>query len=232
MIEVKELSFSIKNKQILNSVDLRLSDNGIHVILGPSGCGKTTLLRLISGLEKPTDGKILKDGQDITTQLRSTVGFVFQNLALWPHMSVEKHLHFMLDGGKKQNANSVDSALKIVNLSDRKKSYPHELSGGEKQRLAIARALVHSPELLLMDEPFSNLDVLLRADLSQILRELVRTTNLTILYVTHNIYEALELADTIILFTADKEQTILDKETLSNMSHEEIINLYKEKQHA
>lgn len=232
MIELKNISFSIGNKLILDNVSLEIPENCIHVFLGPSGCGKTTLLRLISGLEKPTKGSLRKDNVDVTGKLGSKVGFVFQHLALWPHMNVENHLQFMLRGSIRQNRERIQSLLREVKLGDRGKAYPHQMSGGEKQRLAIARAVVGEPELLLMDEPFSNLDVLLRTELTQTLRELVKKDNMTILYVTHNIYEALELADSIILFNAHMKQRILTKEELSSMSQNEIVNLYKENQNA
>lgn len=232
MIELKDISFSIGKKNILDNVSLSLPENCIHVFLGPSGCGKTSLLRLVAGLEKPSSGCLLKNCIDVTGKLGSKVGFVFQNLALWPHMTAEKHLQFMLRGSKIQNSDKISALLKQVKLDDRSQAYPHELSGGEKQRLAIVRAVAASPEILLMDEPFSNLDVLLRAELSQILRELVKNERMTILYVTHNIYEALELADSVILFNAHMKQRILTKEELSLMSQAEIINLYKENQNA
>ena len=175
-------------------------------ILGPSGCGKTTVLRLIAGLERPNAGDIWIDGRQVARDGHNTVpayerqvGLVFQDLALWPHLTVRANLAFVVDSTatpKDQRAARIDDHLRICHvdarLADR---YPHELSGGEQQRVALARALVGTPRVLLLDEPFSNLDADLRVALRQELADLQRQLRLTTIYVTHDAADAAALAD-------------------------------------
>ncbi len=234
MIEIHKVTYSIESNQILNDVNLSFSGKGIHVILGPSGCGKTTLLRLIAGLEKPKEGEIRIDGKCAAAKNicsspeKRQIGFVFQNLALWPHMSVEKHLRFMLKGKRSEQKNKITLLLEKVRLYSLKKKLPHQLSGGEKQRLAIARSLITSPQYLLMDEPFSNLDLVLRKHLSETLLELKEENNLTVLYVTHNLQEAYDLADTVTFMTMNGNFRTICREELQNMNIEKIQSLYGE----
>jgi iron(III) transport system ATP-binding protein len=232
MIEIKDLHFSFGENRILRGIDLSFPVNRIHVILGPSGCGKTTLMRLIAGLEKPDDGNISIDGncasdkQHFLTPNKRNVGFVFQNLALWPHMSVQDHLRFMVEKKDVDRDKKIDTLLERVKLLSKKKRFPHQLSGGEKQRLAIARSLVNSPKYLLMDEPFSNLDLLLREHLSETLKVLSKEEKLTVLYVTHNLQEAYDLAHTITFMSVDGVVRTVSRAELQEMGMDEIRELY------
>lgn len=175
-------------------------------MVGPSGCGKTTLLRVIAGLERPDAGKVTIDDIEASTPgsilapNRRGVSMVFQDLALWPHMTVAGHLEFVLkEGSISRKVLKAESRRyrKAVHLNGHSKRYPHELSGGEKQRLAIARALASKPAYLLMDEPFSSLDPLLKQDLQALVTELKIETGVGIIYVTHNMEETISLADRI-----------------------------------
>lgn len=178
------------------------------VVVGPSGCGKTTLLRLIAGLERPDEGEISLEGRQVAKGGRNLVppherrlGFVFQDLALWPHLSVRKNLEFVMGavGVPRMDYTAKGrEALALVRIEGLAERYPHELSGGEQQRAALARALVAQPKMLLLDEPFSSLDPELRASLREELRGLQRGLRLTSIYVTHDRQDAATLADRII----------------------------------
>lgn len=178
----------------------------ITVFLGCSGCGKSTLLRLVAGLETPNEGQVSIEnkivsgaGQFIEPHQRQ-VSLVFQDLALWPHMTVKEHIEFVLPAKKQQKDNHLsvtESVLDDVNLLGYENRYPHELSGGEQQRLAIARAIAPKPKYLLMDEPFSNLDSLLKDSLLKLILNLKTEWGMGVLCVTHNIDEANILADRI-----------------------------------
>lgn len=178
------------------------------VAIGPSGCGKTTMLRLIAGLECPDGGEIWLDGRHVAESARNLVpprerklGFVFQDLALWPHLTVRGNLDFVMASAGIPKAQRLDRTREILTLvrievlSDR---YPHELSGGEQQRAALARALVGRPRMLLLDEPFSSLDPDLRATLRGELVRLQRALDLTSIYVSHDRDDAAALADRIV----------------------------------
>jgi ABC-type Fe3+/spermidine/putrescine transport system ATPase subunit len=178
------------------------------VVVGPSGCGKTTLLRLIAGLERPDGGEIWLDGRRVAESARNLVpprdrrlGFVFQDLALWPHLTLRGNLGFVMASAgvpKAQRFERTREILKLVRIEPMADRYPHELSGGEQQRAALARALVGRPRLLLLDEPFSSLDPDLRASLRGELSRLQRALDLTSIYVTHDREDAAALADRIV----------------------------------
>ncbi len=179
--------------------------NGETVALvGASGCGKTTTLRLIAGLEIPDWGEIWINNRLVSSPDKLTpphtrrIGMVFQDLALWPHMTVFQHVEFSLPKGlaKEERKYTVNDILSMVQLTEPKK-YPRQLSGGEQQRLAIARALANKPDILLMDEPFSSLDTELRHELQQYIKALVTELDITMLYVTHQQEEAVFMADRI-----------------------------------
>jgi len=178
------------------------------VILGPSGCGKTTVLRLIAGLERPDAGEIWLDGRTVARAGRNLVppyerqlGYVFQDLALWPHLTVRGNLEFVMasaavpQDARAERAREILALVRIELLADR---HPHELSGGEQQRAALARALVGQPRLLLLDEPFSSLDPDLRVVLREEVDRLQRVLHLTSIYVTHDREDASVLADRVI----------------------------------
>jgi iron(III) transport system ATP-binding protein len=186
----------------VNSIDLEIEDGEIMTLLGPSGCGKTTTLRCIAGFLIPDEGKIYLGDQQMTDlpPEKRGIGFVFQNYALWPHMTVFDNLAFGLRlrrVAKSQVKTRVDEALAMVRLSGFAERYPRQLSGGQQQRIALARALVIEPRVLLLDEPLSNLDAQLREEMRFEIRELQKNLGITAVYVTHDQAEALVLSDRI-----------------------------------
>src|SRR5690625_2407959 len=188
---VKDVSFSIKEGEFIS-------------LLGPSGCGKTTTLRVIAGFVKPTEGTVMGGGPNIThgPPEKRNVGFVFQNYALWPHMTVGENIMFGLKLRRydKQKINSiVDRMLEITGLDGLSNRLPRQLSGGQQQRVSLARAIALEPEVLLLDEPLSNLDRSLRIIMRRELKELQQRLNMTTLFVTHDQEEALSMSDRIIL---------------------------------
>ncbi len=176
----------------------------LTTILGPSGCGKTTTLRMIAGLESPTSGQILIDGQDVTTlgPAQRNVSMMFQSYALFPHMSVLDNVAYglkMSGVAKAEMTSRAVAALKNVGLLDFDDRLPSELSGGQQQRVALARALVIEPEVLLFDEPLSNLDAQLRRSMREEIRQLQQRLGLTVAYVTHDLMEALAISDQLVV---------------------------------
>ena len=193
--------------------DLEISSGEFFAILGPSGCGKTTLLRMIAGYERPDSGRVFLGDADITSlqpQERG-IGMVFQNYALFPHMTVFENVAFGLRARKIPGdllRPRVMAAMESVGLSEKSRSPVPALSGGEQQRVAVARALVIRPRLLLFDEPLSNLDIALRLQTREEIRTLQRSTGITTVYVTHDQGEAMSLADRIaVMRTGEVEQS-------------------------
>ncbi|MET4391646.1 putative spermidine/putrescine transport system ATP-binding protein [Bradyrhizobium sp. F1.4.3] len=189
---------------IVPDFSLEIRRGELVCLLGPSGCGKTTSLRMLAGFVSPTSGDILIDGRSVThvPAYRRDVGIVFQNYALFPHMTVAKNVEYGLVniGMKKQERLSrVQDMLRRVELQHLAGRYPRELSGGQQQRVALARALALQPKVLLLDEPFSNLDAQLRVRLREDLHNLIRSLETTTLFVTHDQDEALTLADRIVV---------------------------------
>ncbi len=187
----------------VDDASLCVARGEIVALLGPSGCGKTTLLRLIAGFERPDGGTVTVDGRIVaapTTWVAPEarrVGMVFQDYALFPHLSVAGNVGFGLP--RRARATRVPELLSIVGLGGLEKRYPHELSGGQQQRVALARALAPSPELVLLDEPWSNVDPFLRESLRAEVAEIIRPLDVTVLLVTHDREEAFSLADRIAL---------------------------------
>ncbi len=186
-------------------LSLTLPQGGILAVLGPSGCGKTTLLRLIAGFERPEAGRIEIGGQTVVgpgiwrEPEQRSMGMVFQDFALFPHLTLAQNVAFGLSrlckGDPEGLRQKVAQAIALVNLEGLERRYPHELSGGQQQRVALARALAPHPALLLLDEPFSNLDVAVRVQLRDRLRQILRLTQTSAVFVTHDQEEALSLAD-------------------------------------
>lgn len=193
---------------VLAGVSFTIPDAGAVALVGPSGCGKTTVLRIVAGLETPDEGEVwlgdeqvAADGNLLVPPHRRGIGFVPQDLALWPHMSVAGHLEFVLGSQRvprRARRDTIDEVLRLARIDRLARRYPHELSGGEQQRLALARAIVVTPRLLVLDEPFSSLDPDLRMDLQQELVQLRRRLKVPLLVVTHDRQEASVLVDTII----------------------------------
>lgn len=186
----------------MRGVSLEIRAGEFFSILGPSGCGKTTLLRIIAGFEKPTSGSVSLDGVEVTHRppRERRIGMVFQNYALFPHMTVYQNVAFGLETKKlsqKEIRSRVETILEAVHLADKIDMPVPQLSGGEQQRVAVARALVVEPAVLLFDEPLSNLDVALRVKTREEIRMLQRRFNITAVYVTHDQSEAMSLSDRI-----------------------------------
>jgi iron(III) transport system ATP-binding protein len=185
----------------VDGADLELHAGGTCALLGPSGCGKTTTLRLIAGLERPDEGEIVVGGRVVSSADRFVpaeqrrIGMVFQDYALFPHMDVAGNVGYGL--GRKPDAGRIREALELVGLSGSEKRPVHELSGGQQQRVALARALAPTPDLVLLDEPFSNLDASLRDRLRQEVSQILRTAGVTALFVTHDQEEAMSIAETV-----------------------------------
>jgi ABC-type sugar transport systems, ATPase components len=194
----------------VDNLNLHINDRDFVTLLGPSGCGKTTTLRMIAGLETPTEGEILIDGKTVFDAAKGInippnkrdIGFLFQNYALWPHMTVFENIAFgleMLKWDKKKIRSRVDELLELLKITQFEKRYPSELSGGQQQRVAIARTLAPSPKVLFMDEPLSNLDAKLRQEMRAELKRLHSDTNSTFVYVTHDQLEAMTLSTRVCL---------------------------------
>lgn len=191
----------------VDGINLQVTDGEFLCMLGPSGCGKTTALRMIAGFEAPTSGDIRIDDASVVRMgaNRRPTAMVFQQYTLWPHMTVFENIAFGLNLrrlGSQEIARKVSEGLGLVGLEGYDKRYPRQLSGGQQQRVALARALVLEPKILLLDEPFSSLDALLRVRLREELRRIQRKLQITAIFVTHDQEEALSLADRIALMNA------------------------------
>jgi iron(III) transport system ATP-binding protein len=205
VLALQNVSFAYPGgRSICRDLDLTVKQGEIACLLGPSGCGKTTVLRLVAGFERPSGGDVVladtvvaSANKFVAPEARG-VGYVFQDFALFPHLNVAKNIAFGLRHMKETEvAVRVNETLALVGLSRFAARYPHELSGGQRQRVALARALAPRPKLLLMDEPFSSLDVELREKLSLEVRTLLKRLNTTALFVTHDQHEAFAIADRI-----------------------------------
>lgn len=215
VVELREVSKHFGDVVAVKQVDLQVKSGEFLVILGPSGCGKTTLMRMIAGLEQPTQGEIYIAEQNVTKlppRLRD-IAMVFQSYALYPHMSVFNNIAFPLKAKfKGMDANKrrerVLRAAGMVNIERLLDRRPRQLSGGERQRVAIARALVTEPKLLLLDEPLSNLDAKLRASARDELKSFQRSLGTTTIFVTHDQIEAMGLGDRIVVMSQGEIQQI------------------------
>ncbi len=203
-VSVEHLQKSYASTPVFCDINCSIAQGEFVTLLGPSGCGKSTLLRCIAGLTPVDDGKILLDGEDIVplSPQKRGIGMVFQSYALFPNMTVEQNVAFGLRMQKVKATDShkrVAEALQLVELNDFAKRYPHQLSGGQCQRVALARSLVTRPRLLLLDEPLSALDARIRKHLREQIRQIQRELNLTTIFVTHDQEEALTMSDRIFL---------------------------------
>lgn len=191
--------------ELYNGLNLSVLDGQVLAILGNSGCGKSTLLRIISGLEEKSQGvirmgdTILQDESIFVPVEKRNIGFVFQDYALFPFMTVKQNIKF---GMKKNSSSDLQYLLKLTRLEGLEKRYPHELSGGQQQRTALARTLAANPTLLLLDEPFSNLDTNLVEGLRRDLKQIIKSQKITTVLVTHNVEDANFLADQVVELSA------------------------------
>jgi ABC-type spermidine/putrescine transport systems, ATPase components len=220
-IQLHDVGKTFGSYTALCNVNLNIADGEFVAILGPSGCGKTTLLRMLAGFEQPTSGEIRMDGEvvagasTLVPPEKRRIGMVFQHFALWPHMNIYEHVRFPIRTHKKtpkairdNEASRIEQVLELVGLSHLAKRMPHELSGGQKQRVAIARAIAAEPSLLLMDEPLSSLDALLRMNMRREIQSVHRQTGSAIVYVTHDQGEALSMADRIVVMKEGRIEQI------------------------
>lgn len=203
-IEIKNLTKDFGGSIAVNDVSFRVPEKSFTVLLGPSGCGKSTLLRMICGLEASTSGKIFINSKDVTSleAAKRGVSMVFQSYALFPHLSVKENIQFGLKVRKVPKAERVlrtKEAADVVGLSGLLDRKPANLSGGQRQRVALARTIVSEQSVCLMDEPLSNLDAKLRAEMRDEIRNLQQRLGLTVVYVTHDQVEAMSMADQIVL---------------------------------
>ncbi|RBP53383.1 ABC transporter ATP-binding protein [Arenicella xantha] len=204
-LQVNQLSAAYdQHEVVVNNVTFGLKEGELACLLGPSGCGKTTILRAISGFQSIRSGSIYLDGRllsDAKTSVppeRRNVGMVFQDHALFPHLTIANNVGFGLHQlARSERAQRVDDMLHLVGMADYRNQYPHELSGGQSQRIALARALAPQPKLLLMDEPFSNLDTALRETLGYEVRSLLKESGITAIMVTHDQHDAFALGDQV-----------------------------------
>ncbi|HSB73216.1 MAG TPA: ABC transporter ATP-binding protein, partial [Candidatus Methylomirabilis sp.] len=199
--------------EAVSHVSLDVQDGELFTLLGPSGCGKTTILRLIGGFHKPDHGEIYFGDREVSAMppYERNIGMVFQNYALWPHMTIFDNVAYGLKIKKTTQgeiAKKVNHSLSLVNLTGLEKRYPGQLSGGQQQRVALARALVLNPDVLLLDEPLSNLDAKIRQQVRAEIRKLQKDLAITAIYVTHDQEEALTLSDRIAVLDHGKIQQI------------------------
>ncbi|NLO79901.1 MAG: ABC transporter ATP-binding protein [Xanthomonadaceae bacterium] len=204
LLELRQVSCHYGAVQVIHDLSFRIRRGTIACLLGPSGCGKTTLLRAVAGLEAISAGEILLRGQVVSTASytlppeRRGIGMVFQDYALFPHLSVRDNIGFGLRRqSPAERRQRVDELLRLVDLEGMGDRYPHELSGGQQQRVSLARALAPRPDLVLLDEPFSSLDVELRERLAVETQEIFKSQGITALLVTHDQHEAFAMADQI-----------------------------------
>jgi len=205
MIECINLGKSYGTVQAVSDISLSLDEYEFLSILGPSGCGKSTLLRLIAGLEVPSKGQIFLHGQEISGRKiilppeRRKFGMIFQDFSLFPHLSVKDNVEYGTSGSKTEKQQRVNELLELVSLPHLATKMPHQISGGEQQRIAVARALATRPRLILMDEPFSNLDNQLRQQLRRDIREILKHEGVATVLVTHDQVEAITFSDRMLL---------------------------------
>lgn len=234
-IEFKDVRKAYGQHVVLDHFNLCIEEGEFVTMIGSSGCGKTTALKLVNGLLKPDAGTIYIDGEDIWTKdltdLRRTIGYAIQGSVLFPHMSVEENIAYVPSlihkKDHKAQKEAVDRWMEIVGLSpDLKMRYPDELSGGQQQRVGIARALAANPQILLMDEPFGAVDEITRQQLQEEILRIYHQTKITILFVTHDISEALKLSTKVLVMDQGKiQQYASKKEILKHPANEFVKKL-------
>lgn len=233
ILEIEDLTFSYDGRHnVLQDCNIEIESGKICSIVGESGSGKSTLLRLIAGLERPNDGsisidqRVVSDNDRMVVPQERRVGFVFQNYALFPHMTVAENIAYGLTSDKK---NTISRLLHMIQMDGYENAYPSQLSGGQQQRIALARTLATEPLLLLLDEPFSNLDTALKSELRNEIRRIVNELDMSMIFITHDLYDAIDIADDIIFI---KDGKILDHMNISSLSKDtsqiEISNMVQE----
>ncbi|MCI9596116.1 MAG: ABC transporter ATP-binding protein [Firmicutes bacterium] len=213
MIRLDHVSKSFDGKKILGDFSISVNKGEFLTVIGRSGCGKTTMLKSMNGLHWPDSGKVFVEGRELTQsnviEIRRTIGYVIQNRGLFPHMTVEKNITYVpVISGKKNKAENRELALKLLKTvgldEDSLLRYPSELSGGQQQRVGIARALASDPKIMLMDEPFGALDEITRQAMQDEIMKLHQKLGITIVFITHDIREAMKLGDRILVMDQGK----------------------------
>ncbi len=228
IIRLNNITHSYGSKPVLRDLSLKIEPNQLTCLLGGSGSGKTTILRLIAGLETPQRGKITiqdkmvtEDQKIIEQPHQRNIGFIFQDLALWPHFTVYKNIAFGLNERKEKNIRStVFKMLDFFDLQAHAEKYPHQLSGGQKQLVAISRSLVLKPKILLMDEPLASLDVKLKRKILGHIKNLKQNFDLSLVYVTHDHKEAFAIADQIVVLNDGKIEDTGNVEQIKKSKNE------------
>ena len=224
-VTIRKVTKSFGDNVVLKEFNQTFEDGEFITLLGPSGCGKTTMLRMIAGFERPTSGEILIGDKVVSSDRvfvppeKRGIGMVFQSYAVWPHMTVFDNVAYPLRIMKKPKdeiRSDVAHVLEIVHLSQYAERIPSQLSGGQQQRVALARALVAKPELLLLDEPLSNLDAKLRESMRFEIKEIQSKLGITVVYVTHDQTEAMAMSDRIILINRAEVQQVASPEEIYN----------------
>lgn len=207
-VEFADVSFTVGGRQLLRSVSFRCEPGTTTALLGRSGSGKTTLLRTVNALVRPTGGRVLVDGVDVASAdvlgLRRRIGYVIQESGLFPHMSIQRNVLMPLEvagepRGVEWRSKAAEAVMRVGLEEDVLDRFPWQLSGGQRQRVGVARALITEPKVLLMDEPFGALDPLTRAEMQRMVKELLKAGKVTTLIVTHDLQEALFVADRVVL---------------------------------
>lgn len=235
ILSVKNLTKIYEDKTVVDNVEFELEKGKMLCILGPSGCGKSTILNMIGGFVKPNSGQIILDGEDIThlTAEKRDITTVFQSYGLFYHMNVFKNIAYGLkfkNIDKTTIQNKVNEIIELVGLKGHEKKMIDELSGGQRQRVALARSLVLSPKLLLLDEPLSNLDQKLRVSMRLLIKNIQKNLGTTMIFVTHDQNEAFELADDIILMNKGKiEQHSYPLDIYRNPKNNFVLNFIGDK---
>ena len=235
ILSVKNLTKIYEDKTVVDNVEFELEKGKMLCILGPSGCGKSTILNMIGGFVKPNSGQIILDGEDIThlTAEKRDITTVFQSYGLFYHMNVFKNVAYGLKFKNMDKAtieNKVNEMIDLVGLKGHEKKMIDELSGGQRQRVALARSLVLSPKLLLLDEPLSNLDQKLRVSMRLLIKNIQKNLGTTMIFVTHDQNEAFELADDIILMNKGKiEQHSYPLDIYKNPKNNFVLNFIGDK---
>lgn len=231
-IEYQHVSMVFGEKTVIQDFNLAVKEGEFVTIIGSSGCGKTTILKMVNGLVRPTDGVILVNGvrtrETDLTQLRRSIGYAIQGSVLFPHVTVEKNIAYVPNllnkSDKVRTAAAVDKWMNIVGLDETmRKRYPSQLSGGQQQRVGIARALAASPNILLMDEPFGAVDEITRSCLQDEIARIHKETNITILFVTHDIHEALKLGTKVLVMDNGQVQQFAPPQTIKNEPANEYV---------
>ena len=213
IIRLEHVTKSFDGQKVLDDLSLSVNEGEFLTVIGRSGCGKTTMLRLINGLQKPDSGKVYVEGEDVDNTdliaLRRRIGYVIQNKGLFPHMTVEKNISYVpVISGKKNKEENHRQALRLLKLAGLEESmagrYPSELSGGQQQRVAIASALASDAKILLMDEPFGALDEITKRAMQDEVLSLQAQLHMTIVFITHDIREAMKLGDRVLVMEQGK----------------------------